>query len=179
MGRFMTKHALVAGITGQDGANLAQLLLEKVLRAVDRSITETEPLNPINQCGVSKAAADMLGYRYAVEGLRVVRARPFNHSGPGQSPDFLLPALIEKFAEIKAGRRERIVYLGEVSVRELFELVRREVDMEVRLSVEPSRMRATDIPYLVADAGKVHRELGWKAKIPLAQTIKEMLETAE
>jgi GDP-4-dehydro-6-deoxy-D-mannose reductase len=183
---------------------------------VDRPIIEADPLNPVNHYGVSKAAADMLGYSYAVGGLRVVRARPFNHSGPGQSPDFLLPALIEQFAEIQAGRREPIIYLGNldsvrdlsdvrdvvrayrlilrngrpgeaynvgsgrgVSVRELFELVRREVGMEVRLSVEPSRVRATDIPYLVANVGKARRELGWEAKIPLEQTIKEMLETAQ
>ena len=65
-----------------------------------------------------------------------------------------------------------------VSVRELFELVCQEVDMEVGLSIEPSRMRATDIPYLVADAGKVHRELGWEARIPQAQITKKMLGTA-
>ncbi len=182
---------------------------------VDRPIIEADPLCPVNHYGVSKAAADMLGYSYAVGGLRVVRARPFNHSGPGQSPDFLLPALIEQFAEIQAGRREPTIYLGNldsvrdlsdvrdvvrayrlilrnghpgeaynvgsgrgVSVRELFELVHREADVEVKLNVEPSRVRATDIPYLVANAGKIHRELGWEAKIPLAQTIKEMLETA-
>jgi GDP-4-dehydro-6-deoxy-D-mannose reductase len=183
---------------------------------VDRPIIEADPLNPINHYGVSKAAADMLGYSYAVGGLRVVRARPFNHSGPGQSPDFLLPTLIQQSAEILAGRREPIIYLGNlnsvrdlsdvrdvvrayglilrngrpgeaynvgsgrgVSVRELFELVHQEVGVEVRLSVEPSRVRATDIPYLVANVGKAHRELGWEAKIPLEQTIKEMLEAAQ
>jgi GDP-4-dehydro-6-deoxy-D-mannose reductase len=183
---------------------------------VDRPIIEADPLNPVNHYGVSKAAADMLGYSYAEGGMRVVRARPFNHSGSGQSPDFLLPALIEQFAEIQAGRREPIIYLGNlrsvrdvsdvrdvvrayrlilrngrpgeaynvgsgrgVSVRELFDLVRREADVEVRLSVEPSRVRATDIPYLVTNAGKARRELGWEAKIPLEQTIKEMLETAQ
>jgi GDP-4-dehydro-6-deoxy-D-mannose reductase len=178
-------------------------------------VTETHPLNPVNHYGVSKAAADMLGYSYAVGGLRVVRARPFNHSGPGQSPDFLLPTLIEQFAEIQGGRREPIIYLGNLSsvrdlsdvrdvvrayrlilrygrpgeaynvgsgrgvpVRELFELVRREVGVEARLSVERSRVRATDIPYLVADVGKARKELGWTAKIPLEQTVREMLETA-
>jgi GDP-4-dehydro-6-deoxy-D-mannose reductase len=183
---------------------------------VDHRITETNPLNPVNHYGVSKAAADMLGYSYAVGGLRVIRARPFNHSGPGQSRDFLLPTLIEQFAEIQGGRREQVIYLGNlgsvrdlsdvrdvvrayrlilrdgrpgeaynvgsgrgVSVRELFELVRREVRVEARLSVERSRVRATDIPYLVADVGKARRELGWEAKIPLEQTIKEMLETAQ
>jgi GDP-4-dehydro-6-deoxy-D-mannose reductase len=183
---------------------------------VDCPIIDADPLCPVNHYGVSKAAADMLGYNYALGGLRVVRARPFNHSGPGQSPDFLLPTLIEQFAEIRAGRREPTIYLGNlesvrdlsdvrdvvrayrlilrngrpgeaynvgtghgVSVRELFELVRREADVEVQLRVEPSRVRATDIPYLVANPGKARRELGWEARIPLEQTIREMLRTAQ
>jgi GDP-4-dehydro-6-deoxy-D-mannose reductase len=87
---------------------------------VDRPISETQPLRPVNHYGVSKAAADMLGYAYFLEGLRVVRARPFNHSGPGQSPDFLLPTLVKQFAEIKAGKREPTVSLGNLdSVRDL------------------------------------------------------------
>lgn len=62
-----------------------------------------------------------------------------------------------------------------ISVRDLFELVRREAGMDVELTVEPSRVRATDIPYLVADTGKTQRELGWKAEIPLEQTVRDML----
>lgn len=182
---------------------------------VDHPISETEPLNPTNHYGVSKAAADMLGRSYALQGLRVVNARPFNHSGPGQSPDFLLPTLVEQFAAIKAGRREPSVKLGNLDsvrdlsdvrdvarayvlalrrgrpgeaynagsgrgskVRELFEMVRRESGAEVELVVEPSRVRAGDIPYLVADVSRAKEELGWRPEIPLERTVRDMLEAA-
>lgn len=180
---------------------------------VDRPISEIEPLEPVNHYGASKAAADLLGRGYAMGGLRVVRARPFNHSGPGQSRDFVLPTLVQQFAWIRSGMREPTIHLGNldsvrdfsdvrdvvrgyrlalregrsgeaynfgsgrgVSVRELFELVGREAGVEVGLSVESLRVRTTDIPYLVTDSGKAYEELGWETKVPLEQTIKDMIE---
>jgi len=65
-----------------------------------------------------------------------------------------------------------------ISVRDLFELVRREAGVEVELAVEPSRVRATDIPYLVANVDKARSELGWEAEVPLANTVRDMLEVA-
>jgi GDP-4-dehydro-6-deoxy-D-mannose reductase len=61
------------------------------------------------------------------------------------------------------------------SVRELLDLVSREAGVEAELHVEPSRVRATDIPYLVADVSKARTELGWKAETPLRDTIQDML----
>lgn len=182
---------------------------------VERPVAETKPFEPVNHYGVSKASADLLGHSYALQGLRVINVRPFNHSGPGQSPDFLLPTLVQQFARIKAAEREPIIQLGNldsvrdlsdvrdvtwayrlalrrgrpgeaynvgsgrgVSVGELFELVSREAGVEAELSVEPSRVRATDIPYLVADASKASRELGWEARIPLERTVRDMLNAA-
>jgi GDP-D-mannose dehydratase len=37
----------------------------------------------------------------------------------------------------------------------------------------------TDIPYLVADTSKTHRELSWEAEIPLKKTIRDMLESTD
>lgn len=182
---------------------------------VDHPIAETEPFEPVNHYGVSKAAADLLGRSYALQGLWVINVRPFNHSGPGQSPDFLLPTLVQQFAEIRAGKRDPEIQLGNldsvrdlsdvrdvvrayhwalqigrpgeaynvgsgrgVPVRDLFELVRREARVEVDLAVDPSRVRATDIPYLVANADKARRELGWEPEISLEDTVRDMLETA-
>jgi GDP-4-dehydro-6-deoxy-D-mannose reductase len=179
----------------------------------ERPIAETRPLEPVNHYGISKAAADMLGRRYALEGLRVVNVRPFNHSGPGQGPAFLLPALVQQFVEIKLGKREPVVRLGnldsvrdfsdvrdivrgyylalqkgrageaynlgsgqKVSVLELYELVQQEAGVEAELRVEPSRVRAMDIPYLVADVSKAYRALEWKPEIPLRQTTRDMLD---
>jgi GDP-4-dehydro-6-deoxy-D-mannose reductase len=179
----------------------------------DRPVAETKPFEPVNHYGISKAAADMLGRRYALEGLRVVNVRPFNHSGPGQGPDFILPALVQQFVEIELGKREPVVHLGnldsvrdfsdvrdivrgyylalqkgrageaynlgsgrKVSVLELYELVQQEAGVEAELKVEPSRVRAIDIPYLVADASKAYGALRWKPEIPLRQTTRDMLD---
>jgi GDP-4-dehydro-6-deoxy-D-mannose reductase len=179
---------------------------------VSYPIAETEPFNPVNHYGVSKASADLLSYGYALQGLRVVRARPFNHSGPTQNPDFVLPSLVEQFTEIKAGKRDPVVHLGNtesvrdfsdvrdvvqgyrlalqrgvsgnaynfgssrgVSVLGLFELVSEEAGVEVKLRIEASRMRSTDIPILVSDSSKAREELGWAARIPLRRTVRDML----
>jgi GDP-4-dehydro-6-deoxy-D-mannose reductase len=50
---------------------------------------EDAPLRPQNPYAVSKASADLLAGFYAdAHGLRVIRARAFNHAGPGQRPIF-------------------------------------------------------------------------------------------
>lgn len=45
----------------------------------------------------TKSAQEAFGMAAAHEhGVRVVAARSFNHSGPGQAPDFLLPSLVRR-----------------------------------------------------------------------------------
>ncbi len=45
----------------------------------------------------TKAAQELLALqRWRATGLQVVVARSFNHSGPGQAPRFLLPALVQR-----------------------------------------------------------------------------------
>ena len=69
-------------------------------------IPESAPVAPANPYAVSKAAGEQLCDVYASSyGLRIVRARPFSHSGPGQRPIFLLSSLARQAAA--AGARER------------------------------------------------------------------------
>jgi GDP-4-dehydro-6-deoxy-D-mannose reductase len=57
-------------------------------------ITEHAPLRPVNPYAASKAAAEMVCIQgFLGHGLGVIRARAFNHLGPGQSDRFLAPAL--------------------------------------------------------------------------------------
>lgn len=57
-------------------------------------IRESAACRPESPYGVSKLAAEQLAAVYAqAHGLRVVIARPFSHSGPGQRPIFLLSNL--------------------------------------------------------------------------------------
>ena len=62
-----------------------------------------------------------------------------------------------------------------VSVRDLFYLVCREAGAEVELRGETTRARARDIPYLVADTSKAHRELEWEPEMRLDRTVPDML----
>jgi len=60
---------------------------------------EDAPLRPQNPYAVSKAGADLLAGFYAdAHGLWVIRARPFNHAGPGQQPHFAIASFARQAA---------------------------------------------------------------------------------
>lgn len=86
----------------------------------DIPITEKAPFRPLNPYAVSKISQDMLALQYhlAYE-MDVVRLRPFNHTGVGQTTDFVIPYLAKQFAEIKRGQREPVIKVGNLdSVRD-------------------------------------------------------------
>ena len=66
----------------------------------DLPITEQCPLRPVSPYAASKVAADFLAVQAGLGyGLVVIRTRPFNHLGPGQSPRFVAPALAQRVAQ--------------------------------------------------------------------------------
>jgi len=84
---------------------------------------ESAPLAPATPYARSKACADLLGARYAERGLDVVRVRPFNHTGPGQSPDFVAPGFARQVAAIAAGRSAPRLSVGNLnSVRDFLDV---------------------------------------------------------
>ncbi|MDQ2754948.1 MAG: GDP-mannose 4,6-dehydratase [Actinomycetota bacterium] len=63
-------------------------------------IGEDHPFAPASPYAASKAAAELIGLQYWLgKGLEVVRARPFNHTGAGQRPDFVVPSLARQVTE--------------------------------------------------------------------------------
>lgn len=89
-------------------------------------ISEDAPLVPANPYAVSKAAGEMLAevYREAYD-LRIVRVRPFSHSGPGQLPIFLLSSLARQAAEgRRAGASQLRIVTGNPDTRRDFTDVR-------------------------------------------------------
>lgn len=77
-------------------------------------VDEDAPLAPGNPYAVGKAASDLLGAQYgeAFE-MRVVRLRPFNHAGPGQSPDYVVSSLARQVAAAEvAGEAEALLRTG-------------------------------------------------------------------
>jgi GDP-4-dehydro-6-deoxy-D-mannose reductase len=88
-------------------------------------IRETNPLRPSSPYAVSKVAQDMLGYQYyASHKLPVVRVRPFNHIGPGQSPAFVTSDFAKQIAEAEVGLREPVLQVGDLTARRDFSDVR-------------------------------------------------------
>lgn len=75
-------------------------------------LDEAAPLAPMNTYGATKAAADLALGAMVGEGLRVIRARSFNHTGVGQTPDFVVPAFARQIARIKAGLQPAVMRVG-------------------------------------------------------------------
>jgi len=69
-------------------------------------------LAPLNTYSATKAAADLALGAMAAEGLRVIRARPFNHTGPGQSDEFVVPAFAQQVARVAAGLQPPVLRVG-------------------------------------------------------------------
>ena len=82
-------------------------------RAEDMPLDEDQPFRPTNPYAVSKIAQDMLGLQYHLSyGLNVVRVRPFNHIGPGQSDRFVVSSMARQIADAEAGRAEPVILVG-------------------------------------------------------------------
>jgi GDP-4-dehydro-6-deoxy-D-mannose reductase len=79
---------------------------------VGHPLDETAPLAPLNIYGHTKAAADFALGGMATQGLRVVRLRAFNHTGPGQSADFVVAAFARQIARIAAGLQPPVLEVG-------------------------------------------------------------------
>src|SRR5262249_2343106 len=75
-------------------------------------LDEAAALLPLNMYGTSKAAADLLVAQVAREGLHTVRLRPFNHTGAGQSPDYVVSAFAKQIALIERGLQEPVIRVG-------------------------------------------------------------------
>ncbi|MEM9556997.1 MAG: GDP-mannose 4,6-dehydratase [Acidobacteriota bacterium] len=76
-------------------------------------IKETNPLRPLSPYAVSKVGQDYLGYQYFMSyGLKVVRTRGFNHTGPRRGEVFVTSNFARQLAFIAAGLREPVIRVG-------------------------------------------------------------------
>lgn len=81
-------------------------------------ITEDTPHRPLSPYGTSKAAQELLGRQYwETYGLEIVRAIPFNHTGPGQAAAAALPAFARQIADAESGRIPPTIHVGDLSAR--------------------------------------------------------------
>lgn len=96
-----------------------------LIQPTDLPIDEDTPLCPHSPYGVSKATQDLTAQQYFFSyKLDIVRVRPFNQVGPGQSDDFAAPAFARQIAEIEAGQHAPVVRVGNLSSQRDFTDVR-------------------------------------------------------
>ena len=202
--------------TGAPKARVLIVSTSEVYGAIapDTRAAEDAPFRPVSPYALSKAAAEQVARAYAdTHALDVVCTRPFGHTGPGQSPRFVVPGFAQQLAAIEAGRAEAVLRVGNLDVtRDLsdvrdivqgycallergqrgavYNLCRgegvnlREVvaelagmaSVQVRIEVDPARLRPADTPWLVGDPALVARDTGWRAVRPLTSTLRDVLD---
>jgi len=189
-------------------------------RAEDLPVSEQAPLAPNSPYGLSKVAQEGVAVEAAARyGIPVVVVRSFNHTGPGQRPVFVVPAMARRVMAVKRGQAAAIP-AGNVDVlRDLTDV--RDVVVAYRLLLEaavedrlPDRctivnvasgqavtvrfvierlcalagvtptveidqalVRVGDPPEIRGDAALLHRLVDWQPRIPLEQTLVDILAT--
>ena len=118
---------------------------------------EDAPLEPLDTYAATKAASEMALSAMTSEGLRLVRLRPFNHIGPGQSPSFAVAAFAGQIARIEAGMQAPELAVGSLKPERDFLDVR-----DVVAAYAATLARADELPAGIAInlASGVPRRIG-------------------
>jgi len=77
-------------------------------------LDETAKCMPQNPYAASKLAAETAFYEYFRRGLNGTIARPFNHIGAHQSPDFVTASFARQIALIEAGKQAPVLKVGDL-----------------------------------------------------------------
>jgi GDP-4-dehydro-6-deoxy-D-mannose reductase len=88
-------------------------------------ICEEQEWCPTNPYSSSKACVELMGVQYYnTHGLPIVRMRPFNHIGAGQSETFVASSFAKQIAEIEGGLRPPQIVVGNLEAARDFTDVR-------------------------------------------------------
>jgi GDP-4-dehydro-6-deoxy-D-mannose reductase len=185
-----------------------------LVNADEVPMKETNPLRPLSPYAVSKVAQDLLGWQYYKSyGIKVVRTRGFNHTGPRRGEVFICSNFAKQIVEIEKKKREPIIYVGNLeakrdftdvrdivraywlclekgkegevynigtgktySIKEVLDMLLSLAKVEVKIEVDPLRLRPSDVPVLLSDSSKFRELTGWAPKISFTQSLQDLLE---
>ncbi len=101
-------------------------------------IKESNPLRPLSPYAVSKVAQDFLGYQYHQSyGMKVIRTRAFNHTGPRRGEEFVASAFAKQIVDIERGGNP-VIKVGNLDAERDFTDVR-DVVAGYKLAVEKGK----------------------------------------
>lgn len=122
----------------------------------DLPLTEDQPIRPVSPYGASKAAADIMCTTAGLaQGLDVVRARSFNHLGPGQNDKFVASAIASRVVDNERSGGT-VVRVGNLEARRDFTDVRDVVRAYRGLVVDG---RAGEVYHVCSGVDRPIREL--------------------
>jgi GDP-4-dehydro-6-deoxy-D-mannose reductase len=185
-----------------------------LVNADEVPMKETNPLRPLSPYAVSKVAQDLLGWQYYKSyGIKVVRTRGFNHTGPRRGEVFICSNFAKQIVEIEKKKREPIIYVGNLeakrdftdvrdivraywlclekgkegevynigtgktySIKEVLDMLLSLAKVEVKIEVDPLRLRPSDVRVLLSDSSKFRELTGWAPKISFTQSLQDLLE---
>ena len=120
-------------------------------------IRETNPLRPLSPYAVSKVGQDFLGYQYFQSfGLKVVRTRGFNHTGPRRGDVFVTSNFARQIARIELGLNPSVIRVGNLDAVRDFTDVR---DMVRAYWLAVTRARPGEAYNIATGVGITIREL--------------------
>lgn len=94
---------------------------------------ETATMVPVGAYAASKAHMEIMAQSFATDRLRIRIARSFNHTGPGQTTSYVVPALARQLAAIERGTEPPIVRVGNLDAVRDFLCVQDVVDAYARM----------------------------------------------
>ena len=95
-----------------------------VIKEQDCPINENQKQNPQTPYGISKKTQEEVALLYSkVYNMNIIIARPFNHIGPGQNKNFVVPDFASKIVDIERGA-DPVIKVGNLNTYRDFTDVR-------------------------------------------------------
>ena len=91
----------------------------------DQPMNENQPINANNPYGISKVSLEQFSAVYHQRyGLKIYHVRSFNHTGPGQGDNFVIPSWCRQVAEISRSGKPGVLRTGNLEIMRDFSDVR-------------------------------------------------------
>lgn len=176
-------------------------------------VTEETPFHPLSPYAVSRVTVDLMGYQYFKSyGLRIIRTRAFNHTGPGQNDQFVCSRFAKIIAQIERGLREPVLTVGNLdairdftdvrdmvrayamsvthgtageayviasgvgrSIQEVVDTLLSLSRLPIRVEIDPTLLRPSDVPALFGNSSKFKETTGWQPHRRFEETLEDIL----
>ena len=140
-------------------------------------IRETNPLRPLSPYAVSKVGQDMLGYQYFMS-FKLPVIRVGNLEARRDFTD-VRDVVRGYWLALEKGQPGEVYNLcsGRAwTIRAMLDQLLGMTQVKVKVEQDPARMRPSDVPVLLGDAGKFKKATGWEPTIPFETTLRDLLE---